>query len=358
MLTENYEEFTENQRKILEKYVSDVDTHVFVIRNLPEVIKGALFSRYSRSTLGLRSLLLKEFITHSEESAFTEIAGCAPNGEENSAQEQIAAIQKAQNFYDRILDGYGDDSIGELGGAHLAIENISMLGAKIIEDSSNKVINYIKEKPSALIQFLTGDTLESSTIDQCTVIGAALAKLHLAAFDFDYRHPNARGNEWRDNVANELRDVVSKEDWQLIEDELSFQRLNQGDTLPKGIIHADLFMDNVLFDGDQLTGIIDFYYACYDDFILDIATTVNDWCIDADGTLNSNKYESLLNSYHDIRKISSAEIESFPLTLRRAALRFWLSRLYDFHFPKEGLDVLIKDPDDFKKILLLWRNRY
>ena len=122
-------EFTENQIKILENFVTNTTENVFVLRNLPEVIKGALFSRYSRSTLGLRSLLLKEFILN-EDTAFSAIAGkCA-----DVIDEQMVAIQKAQSFYDRILDGYGDDSIGELGGAHLAVENVSMLAAKVIED--------------------------------------------------------------------------------------------------------------------------------------------------------------------------------------------------------------------------------
>src|SRR3989344_7936369 len=123
------EEFTESQIKILEHFVTSTSSNVFVLRNLPEVIKWALFSRYSRSTLGLRSLLLKEFILN-ENTAFSSIAGKYSDADDN----QIMAIQKAQNFYDRILDGYGDDSIGELGGAHLAVENISMLAAKVIED--------------------------------------------------------------------------------------------------------------------------------------------------------------------------------------------------------------------------------
>lgn len=132
MLTDGYEDFTESQIKILSRYVTNTTSHIFALRNLPEVIKGALFSRYSRSNLGLRSLLLKEFISNNEETGFDTIVGQA--GEERSSHEQAEAIKKAQAFYDRILDGYGDDSIGELGGAHLAIENISMIAAKVIED--------------------------------------------------------------------------------------------------------------------------------------------------------------------------------------------------------------------------------
>lgn len=130
-MLEDYEEFTEAQRKTLERYVTNTNSNVFALRNLPEVIKGALFSRYSRSSLGLRSLLLKDFIKN-DETLFDTIAGT--KSESSESEEQFVAIKKAQSFYDRILDGYGDDSIGELGGAHLAIENISMLAAKIIED--------------------------------------------------------------------------------------------------------------------------------------------------------------------------------------------------------------------------------
>ena len=130
-MLEGYEEFTESQLKILNRYVTSTTSNVFCLHNLPEVIKGALFSRYSRSSLGLRSLLLKEFILN-EETAFSAIA--SPATEEEMKEDQIMAVKKAQNFYDRILDGYGDDSIGELGGAHLAIENVSMMAAKIIQD--------------------------------------------------------------------------------------------------------------------------------------------------------------------------------------------------------------------------------
>ncbi|MCE5318776.1 MAG: FAD-dependent thymidylate synthase [Parachlamydia sp.] len=129
MQLDDYEELTESQHRLLEKYVTNTHSHIFALRNLPEVIKGALFSRYSRSNLGLRSLLLKEFISN-DETAFESIVGNQGEG----LQAQTEAIKKAQSFYDRILDGYGDDSIGELGGAHIAIENVSMLAAKLLED--------------------------------------------------------------------------------------------------------------------------------------------------------------------------------------------------------------------------------
>ena len=132
-MVQDHQEYSSKEIEVLEHFVTNTDKDIFCLRNLPEVIKGAVFSRYSRSTLGLRALLLKDFISNEEETAFGAIAGS--NTEDNEqGSKQIAAIQKAQNFYDRILDGYGDDSIGELGGAHLAIENVSMIGAKAIED--------------------------------------------------------------------------------------------------------------------------------------------------------------------------------------------------------------------------------
>lgn len=128
------EAFSDSQRKILEQFVTSTESNVFCLRNLPEVIKGALFSRYSRSTLGLRSLLLKEFICNEEESAFQKIVRGRGVNDEDEEEDQLLAIKRAQSFYDRILDGYGDDSIGELGGAHLAIENVSMIATKVIQD--------------------------------------------------------------------------------------------------------------------------------------------------------------------------------------------------------------------------------
>jgi len=147
MLNEDYEGLSDEQKGILQNYVTNTSGNVFVLYNLPEVIKGALFSKYSRSSLGLRSLLLKEFISNDAEAAFKDITGAG----DGSSGIQLDAIRKAQNFYDRILDGYGDDSIGELGGAHVAIENISMLAAKNIED--NRIGGSPLEKSTRYIYF-------------------------------------------------------------------------------------------------------------------------------------------------------------------------------------------------------------
>jgi thymidylate synthase ThyX len=128
-MTQSFEEFSPEQEMLLERFVTSTKSSVFVLYNLPEVVKGALFSRYSRSTFGLRTLLLREFLLNKEESGVT-----AASESPSACSEELRAIKKAQQFYDRILDGYGDDSIAELGGAHLAIENVSMLATKVVED--------------------------------------------------------------------------------------------------------------------------------------------------------------------------------------------------------------------------------
>lgn len=187
-MIENYEEFDENQMKILKHFVTNINSNVFVLRNLPEVIKGALFSRYSRSNLGLRSLLLKDFILN-EETAFSNIAG-NQNPESEQEESEFMAIKRAQNFYDRILDGYGDDSIGELGGAHLSIENISMIAAKTIEDcriggspleKSTRYI-YFDQKINGEYQFYREPILMTSAyrdtyIDTCNLLFDTYSRL-------------------------------------------------------------------------------------------------------------------------------------------------------------------------------------
>ena len=187
MLQEGYEEFTDNQISILEKYVTNTSSNIFALRNLPEVIKGALFSRYSRSSLGLRSLLLKEFISNTDESAFDNIVAGA---KVESGTDQALAIKNAQNFYDRILDGFGDDSIGELGGAHLAIENVSMIAAKHLEDS--RIGGSPLEKSTRYIYFdqkvndeylfyrepiLMTSAYKSTYIDTCNMLFETYSKL-------------------------------------------------------------------------------------------------------------------------------------------------------------------------------------
>ena len=134
--------------------------------------------------------------------------------------------------------------------------------------------------------------------------------------------------------------------------EISDLENNLGGHLPSGIIHADLFKDNVLLDGENVAGFIDFYYACNGNFMYDLAIAVNDWSRTSDNKLDANLCKAFIDGYESIRPLSDAEKEYFPVAQRAGCVRFWVSRLLDFHFPQEGEMTFIKDPNVFRDLLL------
>ncbi len=220
-----------------------------------------------------------------------------------------------------------------------------------IRTHDGKNLGFLNGKPAALVSCLPGRSIEQPSVLHCGEIGKVLAQMHIAGASFGKTMSNPRGREWRLHTAEAVMPMLDGESAALLKSELQFQTRNALPVLPEGVIHADLFRDNVLFDGDKLGGLIDFYYACNDALLYDLAIAVNDWCIEADGCLDETRLAALLAGYEAIRALTAAEKSAWPVMLRIAALRFWLSRLYDMHFPQEGELIHAKDPQHFQRIL-------
>ena len=233
---------------------------------------------------------------------------------------------------------------------YLAQENF--LCPKPIENNSGQALGLLKDKPALMVSFLEGKEIAIRDSKSCYLVGEYLAKLHLTTNNFPQSNKNTRGLSWMSDMYLNLKEYLSLEDQKIIELEINYHKEIDKAELPEGIIHGDLFIDNVLFLNDKVSGFIDFYYACNEKFIYDIAIAINDWCIDDDGKINKLLYLEFIKGYQSEKKLTDNENEYFNSALRLAALRFWLSRLGDFHHAKEGEITSIKDPNHFKDILL------
>lgn len=226
-----------------------------------------------------------------------------------------------------------------------------------LPDRRGRYLRTLKGKPAALVQRLPGESVGRPNLGQCQAIGAALGHLHEQGRSFAGRREHTRGPDWRRQTGGQLLSLLAPGDAALLRAELDFQASYDRSGLPWGVIHADLFRDNALFIGDELTGIIDFYYACNGVLLYDLAVTTNDWCF-RDGALEADKVLAILAAYHQRRPLQAAERAIWPMMLRVAALRFWLSRLRDRLFPRSGALTQAKDPDEFKRILQAHADNY
>lgn len=229
-----------------------------------------------------------------------------------------------------------------------------------VKTLSNGYLKELKGKPAALVERLKGGGVDHPNNTQCSVMGKYLAKFHQAGNEFSDFRPNDRGLEWMKSTYKLIQQYLPEDEKQMIEGELDFQAQVDWAHLPCGVIHADLFCDNALFSGDELSGIIDLYYACNAPFLYDLAVMVNDWCrINEGGVENihfdADKVEMMLNAYRGQRVLTAEEEKAWPAALRLAALRFFLSRLKDKHMPREGEMTQIKDPNVFKQVLSIHR---
>ena len=225
------------------------------------------------------------------------------------------------------------------------------------EDNRGRILHTLKNKPAVVVSRLRGQSQLSPGPVHCAAVGDMLARMHLAGQRFGQRQPNLRGLAWWNATVPVVLPHLSASQRGLILGELAYQNHIAASSsyagLPQGAIHADLFRDNVMFDGDQLTGFFDFYFAGCDSLLFDISVCLNDWCVDPpSGTPDAARSAAFLAAYEAVRPLTAAERTLLPAMLRAGALRFWLSRLWDFYLPREAAVLTAHDPTHFERVLL------
>jgi homoserine kinase type II len=237
---------------------------------------------------------------------------------------------------------------------HLAKRRIPVPEPHATPDGT--ILHRLHGKPAALVDRLDGQHNMAPDAAHCASVGAMLARMHLAGLDFAPHQPNLRGLAWWQDTVPLVLPFLAPAQAELIQSELAYQIHLAASpahaALPRGAIHADLFRDNVMFDGERLTGFFDFYFAGVDAFAFDIAVCLNDWCTDAErGHLDESRASAMIAAYDSVRPLTSGELRLLPATMRAAALRFWVSRLWDRHLPRSARVLDAHDPAQFERIL-------
>jgi homoserine kinase type II len=237
---------------------------------------------------------------------------------------------------------------------HLALRGIPV--PKPQADEAGAILHHVCGKPAAVVNRLPGGHQLAPDALHCEQVGAMLARMHLAGADYPLSQPHLRGLAWWAETIPVVRPHLTATQAELIDAELSYQQHLAATAahaaLPRGPVHADLFRDNVMFEGHQLTGFFDFYFAGIDSFLFDIAVCLNDWCIDlASGRLEEGRATALVAAYETVRPLSTDERRLMPALLRAAALRFWVSRLWDYHLPRDASMLKPHDPSHFERVL-------
>ncbi len=227
-------------------------------------------------------------------------------------------------------------------------------------DAQGTLVHTAAGKPAAVVTRLPGSHRLLPDAEHCRQVGDMLARMHLAGADFPLQQPHLRGLAWWAETAPVVLPHLAPAQATLLQDELAYQQQlaasAAGQALPRGPVHADLFRDNVMFDdtagGDRLCGFFDFYFAGTDTWLFDVAVCLNDWCCDvATGALDEARAGSFMAAYQAVRPLDHNEIRLVPALLRAAALRFWVSRLWDWHLPRDASLLQPKDPTHFERVL-------
>ncbi len=248
------------------------------------------------------------------------------------------------------------------------MQHLAQRGVPVPEphaDATGEILFQVAGKPAAIVDRLHGGHQLAPDAFHCSQVGATLAQMHLAGRDFDMRQPNLRGLAWWREVAPQILPFLDAPQAELLKSELAYQQQLAGSAefaaiqkLHSGPIHADLFRDNVMFEPgegpgrERLTGFFDFYFAGCDTWLFDLAVCLNDWCIDlTTGVLIEERAAVFVAAYEGVRPLSGAEHRLLPALLRAAALRFWVSRLFDLHLPREASLLKAHDPRHFERVL-------
>ncbi|WP_421611700.1 homoserine kinase [Agrobacterium tumefaciens] len=240
---------------------------------------------------------------------------------------------------------------------HLAAKGLSC--PLPLPRKDGELLGELSGRPAALISFLEGMWLRKPEAKHCREVGKALAAMHLAGDGFEIKRPNALSVDgWKVlwDKSEDRADEVEKGLKQEIRPEIDYLAAHWPKDLPAGVIHADLFQDNVFFLGDELSGLIDFYFACNDLLAYDVSICLNAWCFEKDGSYNVTKGKALLEGYQSVRPLSEAELDALPLLARGSALRFFLTRLYDWLTTPAGALVVKKDPLEYLRKLRFHRS--
>ena len=244
------------------------------------------------------------------------------------------------------------------------MKHLAHHGVPVPDPAANRdgdVVHTLNGKPAAVVNRLRGKSELAPTAAHCTLVGDMLARMHLAGRDFTMRQPNLRALDWWNATVPVVLPFVPQDQADLLKSELAYQNhvttLPAYGALPRGPIHADLFRDNVMFEADtvgtpSLTGFFDFYFAGVDSWLFDVAVCLNDWCIDlATGATDSARTRAFMQAYEGVRALQPQERTLLPAMARAGALRFWLSRLWDLHLPREAAVLQAHDPEHFHRVL-------
>ncbi len=292
-----------------------------------------------------------------------DLQGCA-GGIENT--NYFVSTELEGQRLDYVLTIFERLTLSELPFYLRLMKHLAQRGIPVPEpqaDAQGDLLFQIKGKPAALVNKLRGTSELNPTPLHCAAVGAMLARMHLAGRDFSMLQANLRGLAWWNETVPVLLAHLNPAQTALMQTELAYQNHIAASSayaaLPRGPIHADLFRDNVMFENvaaePQLTGFFDFYFAAFDSWLFDLAVALNDWSIDrVNGLQMTQNADSFMAAYSAVRPLERAERALLPALLRAAALRFWVSRLWDCHMPRPASLLKAHDPSPFEH-LLRWR---